>query len=162
MTIAEIAFAGFSVMTIADSLQLPPIRGKLTFSQFSDKESMKYLLGLQLWHLFKYAELTEVVRQNHKLFIDFINKVWVGNINDDVENVVNARCICESDENYPKDALDMYAENEPPMKRNEAVLNDLPGQLYAIEANGKIPDNFKYPLALIQLLRIKTKQTQEV
>ena len=56
----------------------------------------------------------------------------------------------------------MYAENEPPMKRNEAVLNDLPGQLYAIEANGKIPDNFKYPLALIQLLRIKTKQTQEV
>ena len=75
MTIAEIAFAGFSVMTVADSLQLPPIRGKLTFSQFSDKESMKYLLGLQLWHLFKYAELTEVVRQNHKLFIDFINKV---------------------------------------------------------------------------------------
>ena len=75
MMIAEVAFAGFSVITVADSLQLPPVRGKLTFSQFSDKESMKYLLGLQLWHLFKYTELTEVVRQNHKLFIDFINKV---------------------------------------------------------------------------------------
>ena len=24
---------------------------------------MKHLLGLQLWHLFKYAELTEVLRQ---------------------------------------------------------------------------------------------------
>ena len=73
-TIAEIAFAGFSVMTVADLLQLPLIRGKLTFSQFSDKEIMKYLLGLQLLHLFKYAELTEVVRHD-KLFIDFINKV---------------------------------------------------------------------------------------
>ena len=32
----------------------------------------------------------------------------------------------------------MYAENEPAMKRNEAVLNDFPGQLCAIEANDKI------------------------
>ena len=44
----------------------------------------------------------------------------------------------------------MYAENDPAMKRNEAVLNELPGQLYTIEANDKIPDNCKYPLVLIQ------------
>ena len=43
----------------------------------------------------------------------------------------------------------MYAENEPALKRNEAVLNELPGELYTIEANDKIPDNCKYPLALI-------------
>ena len=36
---------------------------------------MKYLLGLQLWHLFEYAELTNVVRQKHKLFVDVLNKV---------------------------------------------------------------------------------------
>ena len=36
------------------------------------------------------------------------------------------------------------------MKRNEAVLTDLPGELYTIEADDKIPDNFKYPLALIE------------
>ena len=28
---------------------------------------MKHLLSLQLWHLFKYAELTKAVRQNYKL-----------------------------------------------------------------------------------------------
>ena len=28
---------------------------------------MRLLSGLQLWHLFKYAELTEVVRQKDKL-----------------------------------------------------------------------------------------------
>ena len=50
-------------MTIADLLQLPPIRGKLIFFQFSGKDSTKNLLSLQLQYLFKYAELTEVVRQ---------------------------------------------------------------------------------------------------
>ena len=60
--IPEIAFAGISVMSVADSLQLPPFRGKLIFYHFSDKGSMKYLLRLQLWHLSKYTELTEVVR----------------------------------------------------------------------------------------------------
>ena len=40
MMIPEKAFARLSVMAIADLLQLPPVRGKLTISQFSDKDSM--------------------------------------------------------------------------------------------------------------------------
>ena len=45
----EKAFAGLSVMTVGDFLQLPPVLGKLIFSPFSDKDSMKHLLGLQVW-----------------------------------------------------------------------------------------------------------------
>ena len=63
MMIPDIAFAGLLVMTVADLLQLPPVREKLIFSHF---------LIRQLWHLFKYAELTEVVRRNDKLFIDLL------------------------------------------------------------------------------------------
>ena len=148
--IIEKALAGLSVMTVGDFLQLPPVLGKFIFSLFSDKDSMKHLLGLQLWHLFKYAELTEVVRQNDKPFIDMLNKVRVGNVDDDVEQLLRAKFVCESDENYyPKDALHMYAENEPAIDRNEAFLNNLPGELYTIEADYKIPDNCKYPLAMI-------------
>ena len=44
----------------------------------------------------------------------------------------------------------MYAENEPVVKRHEVALNECLGKLYIIEANYKIPDNCKYPLALIQ------------
>ena len=54
-------------MTIADLFQLPPVREKRILSQFPDKNSMKHLLRLQLQHLLKYAELTEVLRQNDKL-----------------------------------------------------------------------------------------------
>ena len=79
-----------------------------------------------------------------------LNKVRVGNIDDEVEKLLKARLIHESDENYPVDALHMYAMNEQAMKRNEAVLNNLPGELYTIEADDKILDNCKYPLALIE------------
>ena len=88
-----------------------------------------------MWHLFKYAELTEVVRENDKLFIDLLNKLRLVNIDDDVEKLLKARFIHEFDENYPKDTFHMYPENEPAMKRNGAVLNNLLGKLYAIKAN---------------------------
>ena len=42
MTIRKEAFAGLSVMIVADLFQLPPVRGKLIFSRFCDKDSMKH------------------------------------------------------------------------------------------------------------------------
>ena len=102
---------------------------------------MKHLLDLQLWHLFKYAELPEIVRQNDKLFIDLFNKVRVNKIGYDEENLLKARHIYQYDEDYPKDALHM---GEAAIKRNEIVLNDLPGGFCTIQADDKILDNCKY------------------
>ena len=85
------------------------------------------------------------------------NKVRDGNIDDDVEKL-KARVIHESDENYPKDASPMYSENERAMKRNGAVLNNLPGEFYTIKANDKFTDNYKHPSALIQAVQ-NQKQT---
>ena len=101
----------------------------IAFSKFLNKDSMKSFLGSQLWQLFKYAELTEVVRQNDELFVDLLNKIWVGRIDDDVENLLKASFICESDESYAKVTLHMYAKIDSFMKRNKAILNDLPAEL---------------------------------
>ena len=60
---------------VSNFLQLPCVTGKLTFSIFFDKGSMKLLLGVQLLHSCKHTELTAVVSQNDKLFIDLLNKV---------------------------------------------------------------------------------------
>ena len=46
------------------------------------------------------------------------------------------------------------------MKRHEAVLNDLFGEIYTIEANGKIAGNCKFPEALIQAAQ-NQKQTNK-
>ena len=67
-----------------------------------------------------------------------LDKVQVGNIDDDIEKLLKARFIHESDEISSKDILQMCAENKPTMKRNCAFLNDLPGELYIIEADSKI------------------------
>ena len=93
IVILEKIFAGLSVIIVADLLQLPPVRGKLVFSQFSDKDSMKHLFGLQLWHLCKFAELTEVVSENDKMLIDLLNNVRVVNIDDDVIKLLKVRFI---------------------------------------------------------------------
>ena len=90
-------FSCLSVKTVVDMLQLPPVRGKVIFSRFFDKDSMKHFLDLQLWHLFQYAELTEVLAQNDKLFIDLLNNVWIGNIDDDVGKFFKSRFTHESD-----------------------------------------------------------------
>ena len=67
LMIPEKTFAGLSLTTEADLLQLPPVIGKLIYIYiyffFFGEDSMKHLLGLQLWHLFRYTELTEFVRQ---------------------------------------------------------------------------------------------------
>ena len=52
----------------------------------------------------------------------------------------------------------MFAENEPAMKRNKAVLNKLSGKTYTIEANYKIPENRKYTLGL-KIVAQNQKQT---
>ena len=78
---------------------------------------MKNLLGLQFWHLFKYAELTEVIRQSDKLFLDLLTKVRVGNIDDDIEKLLKVIFTDKSDEKYPKHVLHLWAENETSMKK---------------------------------------------
>ena len=52
----------------------------------------------------------------------------------------------------------MHAENEFVMKRNNAVLNNLPVEIYKREADDKTPGNCKYPLATIQVSQ-NQKQT---
>ena len=79
-----------------------------------------------------------------------LKKLLVIGIDDDAEKLLEARFVRESDENYPKYALHIHAKNEPAIKRNEAVLDDLLGELHKTEALNKIPDICKYPLTTIQ------------
>ena len=82
--------------------------------------------------------------------MDVLKNFRVGKIDDDVQELLKARFINESDKNYPKEALQIYAENERAMKKNTFVLNDLRDEIYTIIVTDKVPDNCKYQMTLMQ------------
>ena len=82
--------------------------------------------------------------------MDVLKNFRVGKIDDDVQELLKARFINESDKNYPKEALQIYAENERAMKKNTFVLNDLRDELYTIIVTDKVSDNCKYQMTLMQ------------
>ena len=53
---------------------------------------MEDINGLELWYLFKMAELTEVLRQRGDTrLIEMLNKIRVGDVDDAVESLLKSR-----------------------------------------------------------------------
>ena len=48
---------------------------------------MNQLLSFRLLHLFKYAELTEFIRQNNQTFGYVLNSVRLGPVNENTESL---------------------------------------------------------------------------
>ena len=47
---------------------------------------MNQLLSLQLWHLLKNVQLTEVVTQTDWTFVNVLNSVCLGTVDENIEN----------------------------------------------------------------------------
>ena len=74
---------------------------------------MNHILFLQLWHLLKYAELSEAVQHRDKTFANVLNSVCVCSVDANIESFLKARFINQSAKDYPLDALDMHVEMTP-------------------------------------------------
>ena len=97
---------------------------------------------MDVWRNFKIAELTEVMHQKDNTdFIHLLNKVRVGNIDEDVENILKMRFITKTNPSFPIDALHIFAENRPARVHNEMMLDKLPSPLISIHAEDEIPKN---------------------
>ena len=78
--VAELSFAGLSMVDICHYLQLNSVRGRFIISRFASKGKMNQLLLLQSWLLFKYAELKLVVRQTDHIFVLVENNICVDTV----------------------------------------------------------------------------------
>ena len=78
--VAELSFAGLSMVDICHYLQLNSVRGRFIISRFASGGKMNQLLLLQLWLLFKYAELKLVVRQTDHIFVLVENNICVDTV----------------------------------------------------------------------------------
>ena len=110
---------------------------------------MNQLLSLHIQHLFKYAELTEFVRQSDQTFVNVLNSVHLRAVNENTEKPLKGRFIDQSEKYYPHDAIHMHAESAPTVLRNPTVLNSFPDEVYSIEANEKTPDDCRYLFSVI-------------
>ena len=153
-------FAGLTVVLVADLLQLPPVMGKPVYAIADGCDSLERHLSLNLWRMFQFAELTEVMRQRGDTkCINLLNKIRVGNVDQNVEKQIRERFIEESNTNYPENALHMFAENYLTVKHHRKMLDKLPKKMYIINAIDQIPADCKYPETLISLAQNK-KQSE--
>ena len=122
MCSTAVEFSGLTVVLVCDLLQLPPVMGKPVYVTVDGCDSLEKHLALKLWHMFQFAELIEVMRQRSDTkFIHLLNKIRVGNVDEDVQKHIRERFIEESDVNYSENSLHMYAKNYPTVKQNHKI-----------------------------------------
>ena len=107
-----VAFAGLGVVLLGDFLLLPPVRGKPIYACVDEIEKTDRLLSWNLWHMFQFAELTEVMRQKGDAeFINLLNKIRIGDTHPDVQQKLKPRFVNETADNYPQNAVHMFTED---------------------------------------------------
>ena len=146
-----VAFFGLTVVLLGDFLQLSPVRGKAIYACVDEIDKIDRLLSLNLWHMFQFAELEEVTRQKcDPEFINLINKIKIGDIDEDVQQKLKARFVNETADNYLQNAVHMFAENYPTVVHDKKILETLPGELHRVNSIDNIPADYKYPLHSIE------------
>ena len=84
--------------------------------------NLERFLNLDMWYIFQYAEWTVVMLQQVDYgFIDFLNSVRIGNIDENVEEHRKQSFVEKPDERYPNKALHTFGENQPKSFHNKIL-----------------------------------------
>ena len=108
----DFPFGGKCVSVCGDLYQLPPIHAKPVFI-FNKTETMEGFIHSDLWQKFRLAEIDQVMSQDDEMFINLLNKIRVGQIDQNEENVIKSIFIDKDDTSYPSNVLHIFAENAP-------------------------------------------------
>ena len=90
---------------------------------------MEGFISMYLWRKFRLAGLDQVMRQDVEIFVNMLNKIRVGEIDQNIEDVIKLRFIDKNDPCYPGKILHIFAENTPVKRNNHNQLRHIPGQL---------------------------------
>ena len=102
-------------------------------------------LSNDLWRLFKLVELTQVMCQTDKYFIEMLNKIRKGLVDESSEKMLRSRFVDKSNSNYPKYGLHVFAEKEPVSSHIVELLNEIPNNEIGIHSIDTLTTNFKIP-----------------
>ncbi|XP_050309271.1 uncharacterized protein LOC126745458 isoform X1 [Anthonomus grandis grandis] len=104
------AFGNIPIVMCGDSRQLPPVGDSFLFLP-SKRNPYKEICGTYLWDLFKYFELTEIMRQsNDKSFAIALNNMACGAMTDDDVKLIKSREV-PTDFQIPEDTIHLFSYN---------------------------------------------------
>lgn len=131
-------FAGLSVIVVGDLYQLPPIRRKAVFDDFrNDVHNLCHP-----WSVFQMIELTEIMRQkDDQPFTQLLNRFRTASQTEDDIKCILSRTVNPNDDNYPTNALHIFAENAPVEQHNNKHLEHLTTPLHQLKATDQYPPN---------------------
>ena len=112
-------FAGVSVITVGDFFQFPTVGGKAVYANY--KENWQNFNSL--WKPCKISELTELVmwQRGDSQLIELLNNVRTGDIPSENINILKSRDIQPGAEDYPHNALHIFAENANANRHNDKM-----------------------------------------
>ena len=73
-------------------------------------------------------------QKGDNIIIEMLNKVRVSELDNQTEQLLLSKFILKTDPNYPKDALHIFAENNPVRRYNNHMLSLNSNSLYSINA----------------------------
>ena len=83
------------------------------------------------------------MRQDDESFVNMLNKIRVGEIDQNIEEVIKLHFNDKNDPCYPGNILHIFAENARVKRHNHNQLKHIPGQLITILAKNDVPKNSK-------------------
>lgn len=126
----NLPFGGIQVIVVGDFLQLEPVVK-------NRYEEVRFCFESETWKEaeFEVINLKEVVRQDDENFVSLLNRVRVGEMSEEDQEVILSRRKRNVDESVTR----IFAVNEYTEEWNEAMLNKLSGEqkIYMAETNGK-------------------------
>ncbi|KAI8117840.1 ATP-dependent DNA helicase pfh1 [Lucilia cuprina] len=157
------AFGGISILVFGDLKQLSPVGDRCVFST-NPSHPYAVLAGESLWDLFKYYELTEIMRQRDDLsFAQALNSMAIGEMDTTQIELIKSRVV-ENASILPSEAIDLFWSNAEADQYNLLRL----GQISTNEFTSKSFDVIKSDILatsnrsriLNMVLKMKTSETQ--
>ena len=129
-------FGNVALICFGDLLQIKPVSGPFIFMNPANKVFQLNDSYLQLWKQFKPIEL----KTNHRSgeyhsYAELLNRVRIGETNQDDVEMLNSRVISRNSPDIPKDAVFCCGENKIINEYNNKKLQQLTGELYTRKAD---------------------------
>ena len=128
-------FGGVSLVLFGDPLQLRPVRGSYPWEEPKNEKYRRVHQIEPTWSKF----LPVILRTNHRqgsdlAFSEILNRVRVGQQEQNDFEILSSRVFKREDENIPEDSVHIFATNAEVNRWNQVFLEKLPGVEFSVEA----------------------------